>query len=111
MVVGQSSPFGGRTRTETLLALCLLQESYARELTRLLERPLSGVQRALRSLEQDGLVAGRLTGRTRLYRLEPRYFAYEELRRYLLRLTEGEQPLRRRVGRLRRSPRKAGKRL
>ena len=48
-----------------LLALQLLTESYARELARLLEISLSSVQKALQSLERDGLVAGRAAGRTR----------------------------------------------
>jgi hypothetical protein len=111
MVVGKSSPFGGRVRTETLLALCLLEESYVREIARLLRRSLFGVQKAVRSLEADGLVAGLSQGRTRLLRLAPRYFAHDELRRYLLRLTEAEDVLRGCVKRLRRRPRKTGKRL
>jgi DNA-binding transcriptional ArsR family regulator len=111
MMVGKSSPFGGHVRTETLLALCLLEESFARELARLFQKPLFGVQRALRSLEDDGLVAGRLRGRTRLMRLDPRYFAYKELRRYLERLTEGKGDLRVRVKRLRLRPSETGKRL
>jgi len=111
MVVGESSPFGGRSRTEVLLALCLLEESYAREIARVLERPLFGVQKALRGLEDDGLVAGGSRGRTRLFRLAPRYFAYDELKRYLERLAEADDDLRRRVGDLRRRPRRTGKRL
>jgi len=111
MVISLTSPFGGRARTEVLLALCLLEESYARELARLLDRPVSGVHTALRSLEDDGLVAGGLRGRTRLFRLAPRYFAYDELKGYLERLTEAEPDLRQRVGDLRRRPRRTGKRL
>jgi hypothetical protein len=111
MVIRRSSPFGGRTRTETLLTLRLMDESYAREIARILRRPVSGVVKALKSLESDALVAGRTEGRTRLFRLAPRYFAYAELRRYLERLTEPEDDLRDRVGRLRRRPRKIGKRL
>jgi hypothetical protein len=53
-----------------------------------LETPLSGLQQALRGLERDGLVAGRTVGRTRPYRLNPHYFADDDLQRYLLRLTE-----------------------
>ena len=94
-----------------MLALSLLQESYAREIARVLRRPLSGVQKALRSLEADGLIAGRSQGRTRLFRLAPRYFAYDELRRYLERLTEAEHDLRERVNKLRRRARRTGKRL
>jgi DNA-binding transcriptional ArsR family regulator len=111
MVVIQSSPFGGRTRTAVLLALRLLVESYPRELARTLDTDLSGVQQALRRLELDGLVAGRSVGRTRLYRINPSYFAFEDLQRFLLRLTEPEDQLRNRIELLRRRPRRTGKRL
>jgi DNA-binding transcriptional ArsR family regulator len=108
-MVNASSPFGGQSRTAVLLALRLLEDSYARELARVLERPLSGVQMALLGLERDGLVAGRLLGRTRLFRLNPRYFAREELQRYLLKLTEADSTLRARVEQLRRRQRRSGK--
>ena len=111
MLVGWSSPFGGKTRTRILLALRLLGESYLRELARILDVPLSGVQQAIRSLEVDGLVAGRSMGRTRVFRIDPRYFAYDELQQYLLRLTEPENRLRDRIATLRRRPRRTGKRL
>jgi len=110
-VKSTSSPFGGQTRTRILLALRLLGDSYPRELSRLLEMPLSGVQKALRSLELDGLVAGRSVGRTRLYQLNPRYFAADALAAYLARLAEPEGGLRERTATLRRRPRRAGKAL
>ena len=106
-----SSPFGGQARTRVLIGLRLLEESYPRELARVLELPLSGVQMALRGLERDGLVAGRLAGRTRLVRLNPRYFAREELRQYLLILASVETKLQDRVADLRRRPRAGGKPL
>lgn len=106
-----SSPFGGQTRTRVLLALRLLDEGYPRELARLLAAPLSGVQAALRGLEKDGLVAARTAGRTRLFKLNPRYFAREELQRYLLRLAEPDADLQARVVALRRRPRRTGKPL
>jgi DNA-binding transcriptional ArsR family regulator len=106
-----SSPFGGQTRTRALLALRLLGDTYPRELSRLLEMPLSGVQKALRSLELDGLVAGRSVGRTRVYQLNPRYFAADALAHYLWRLTEPESGLRERSAGLRRRPRRTGKPL
>lgn len=111
MLVGWSSPFGGKTRTRVLLALRLLDESYLRELARILDVPLWGVQQAIRSLELDGLVAGRSMGRTRVFRIDPRYFAYDDLQRYLLRLTEPERELQSKVAGLRRRPRRTGKRL
>ena len=94
-----------------LLALRLMGESYARELSRLLDIPLLSVQRALQGLEVDGLVAARPAGRTRLYRLDPRYFASEALQAVLLRLSAPETALRRRVESLRRRPRRSGKPL
>ena len=108
-MVISSSPFGGQARTRVLLALRLLDESYPRELARVLGLPLSGVQMALRGLERDGLVAGRLAGRTRLVRLNPRYFAREELQRFLLKLAGAEAELQNRVAALRRRPRAGGK--
>jgi DNA-binding transcriptional ArsR family regulator len=111
MLVGKSSPFGGTARTRTLLALELLSESYPRELARLLASPLAGVQQALRGLERDGLVAARSAGRTRLYRIDPRYFARPELEGYLRRLLDPERELKARASDIRRRPRRAGKPL
>ena len=111
MLVSRSSPFGGRARTLVLLALSLLEESFPRELARLLEVPLNGIQQALRRLEVDGLVAARAAGRTRLYRLNPRYFAREELENYLRRLAGVETEMAERIAQLRRRPRRAGKPL
>jgi sugar-specific transcriptional regulator TrmB len=111
MLVIQSSPFGSRTRTQSLLALRLLGESYPRELSRLLEAPLNSVQQALQGLEKDGLVVARAAGRTRLFRINPRHFAYAELMQFLLRLTEAEEDLIQRVEGLRRRPRRTGKPL
>lgn len=106
-----SSPFGSRARTRVLLALRLLTESYAREIAPLVGLNLSSVQKGLQSLERDGLVAGRLAGRTRLYRLDPRAYARRELESYLERLLELETDLRTRSERLRRRPRRSGKPL
>ena len=105
MVVGAvSSPFGAQTRTRVLLVLRLLGDSYPRELARLLESRLSGVQKALRSLELDALVAARQVGKTRLYQLNPRYFAADALSAYLFRLSEPEQELKDRLATVRRRP-------
>ncbi len=108
-MVTSSSPFGGQVRTRLLLALRLLEESYPRELARVLDTPLNGVQSAIRGLERDGLVSLRPAGRTRLVRLNPRYFAREELLPYLLRLASADADLQARVNALRRRPRRPGK--
>ena len=110
-VTGSSQPFGSRARTGVLIALQALGESYGRELARLLGMSLSGIQRALQSLEEDGLVAGRLVGRVRLFRVNPRAYARSELERYLERLLDSEADLRARTAALCRRPRRTGKPL
>jgi len=111
MVLATSSPFGSATRTRVLLALSLLGESYPRELSRVVGAPLNGVQQALRGLERDGLVAGRSVGRTRVFQLDPRYFARDALKQFLRRLAEPEVELQNEVAALRRRPRRTGKPL
>jgi len=111
MLVSRSSPFGGKTRTLVLVALSVLEESFPRELARVLEAPLNGIQQAIKGLEADGIVSGRTAGRTRLFRLNPRYFARKELLIYLQRLAEPEAELTRRIAELRRRPRRTGKPL
>jgi len=110
-VLSQSSPFGSRTRTRILITLELLGESYARELARTLGASLSVVQKALRSLELDGLVAGRAVGRTRTYVLNPGYFAARELRQLTRRLAEADDELSAQARKLRSRPRRSGKPL
>jgi DNA-binding transcriptional ArsR family regulator len=94
-----------------LLALRLLGDSYPRELARVGGMPINGVRMALKGLERDGLVAARPAGRTRIYRLNPMYFAKRELDQYLLKLSEPEEGLRTQIDQLRRRPRRAGKPL
>ena len=106
-----SSPFGSTTRTRVLVALRLLGSSFPRELARLLGASPSVILKALASLERDGLVAGRSLGRSRLYTVDRRYFAKDDLERYLSRLAEADIALREEVARLRRRPRWARKPL
>jgi DNA-binding transcriptional ArsR family regulator len=111
LVKNMSSPFGGLARTRVLVGLRLLESSFPRELSRVLAVPVSAVSRALAGLERDALVAGRLVGRTRVYTLNPGYFARPELSAYLLRLAEADAELRARTAQLRRRPRRTGKPL
>ena len=110
-VTTASSPFGSRTRTRVLVALELLGQSHPRELARILGASLSVVQKALRSLELDGLVAGRSVGRTRVYAIHPAYFAAKEIRSLARKLGRADDELRRRIDELRTRPRRSGKPL
>ena len=109
MVTIDSSPFGSPSRTRVLKFLRLLGDSFPRELSRLTGTRLSAIQKALASLERDGMVAGRSVGRTRMYSLDPRFFASRELDRLLARLTSADPEMMRAVEGLRRRPRRAGK--
>lgn len=104
-----SSPFGSVTRTRTLMALALMEASYPRELSRLLETAVNNVQSALRSLERDGLVVARSVGRTRLFQLNPRYFAANALKALVDKLAAADPELRNRIATLRRRPRRTAK--
>ncbi len=111
VVTSLSSPFGGQARTRVLVALRLLDSSYPRELSRVLDIPVSAVSRALARLERDALVAGRTVGRSRIYTLNPAYFAARELAAFLSRLALADSELREGTARLRRRPRRTGKPL
>jgi hypothetical protein len=101
--------FGTRARTRVLVATALLEETYPRELTLLLALPLVTIQRAVDRLEREGVLASRRVGVQRMVRLNPRYFALNELQPLLLRLARGMPDVARAVSALRRRPRRAGK--
>src|SRR5262249_24367378 len=101
-----SSPFGSRTRTRVLIALRLLEQSYARELSRFLRLPVSVVRKGIRSLVREDVIAGRLAGKTRLLRLNPSYFAASEVQALVDKLIEADTDLRARASHLRRKIRR-----
>jgi hypothetical protein len=102
--------FGSPVRTRVLLALELLKESYPRE-SRVAGIRLMSTQRIVNDLERQGVLASRLRGRRRDVRLNPTYFAEQELRALLSRLAAADPILTRSVTSMRRRPRRAGKSL
>jgi hypothetical protein len=80
--------FGSASRTTVLVAIGRLGTTYPLELSRVLERLPTEVNRALASLEQTGAVSTRLVGRTRIVELNPRFWAAAELYALLLKLSE-----------------------
>ena len=93
------------------MALRLLKDSYPQELATSLAAAPSGVRKALRSLELDGLVTGRKVGRTRLYQINPRYYARTELLAFVGKIADADLELHERLAHLRRRPRRPGKPL
>jgi len=80
--------FGSELRTDILIAIGRLGNTYISELARLLDRTPTEITRAVSSLESAGIVASRRMGQTRVISLEPRYLASDELYALLLRLSE-----------------------
>lgn len=85
--------------------LALLETTYPTEVTRLLDAPLYSVQTILAALEDQGVVASRRQGRMRIVSLDPRYFAFAELRALLRRMARAEPALEAASARRRARPR------
>lgn len=92
-LASRQSIFGSRRRTEVLIILYLLQESYPSELARLLDARLFSIQSILDDLEDQGVVASLRRGRMRMVRLNPRYFAAKELSALLDRFAQAESEI------------------
>ncbi len=101
--------FGSPRRTEVLVLLALLEESYPREIARLLRAPLLSIQTIVDSLEREGMLATHLVGNQRRVTLNPRYYGVKQLKEFLLRLAEGYPELQSTISELRRRPRRRGK--
>jgi hypothetical protein len=108
-LVRQVELFGSRRRTEILILLALLDESYPAELTRLLGARLFAVQTILGDLESETVIVTRRLGRTRRVQLNPRFVAYKELRALLWKLGEHDAELQAIAARKRGRPRRVGK--
>jgi hypothetical protein len=103
--------FGSRRRTEVLVTIALLGETFPSELARLLDAPLYSVQNIVAALDREGVLATRISGRARIVSLDPRYFAFPELKGLLLKLAEAEPDLRAAASGRRSRPRRAGRPL
>ena len=93
--------FGGRNRTEVLLAIQLLEETYPSELAALLGLRLFSVQSIVAAYEREGALVSRPMGRTRRVTLNPAYPAYRELKALLTRMATRDPALRERLTRSR----------
>ena len=107
----QMSLFGTRLRTQILLLLALLEESYATELARLAGARLFAVQKHLEVFEDEGVLVSRVIGRERRVSFNPRFFAKNELQVLLARLAEQDRDLSAAVLTVSRRPRRKGKEL
>ena len=86
----------------------LLGDTYPTEIAHLLGAPLYSVQSIVNGLERDGVLAARRMGNQLRVSLDPRFFAFKELRALLLRLAEAEPGLRSIASGRRSRPRRSG---
>jgi len=105
------SLFGNPTKTGILTALALLNESYPRELARLLNVSLSAVQVGVDSLERQGVIATRRVGTERRVALDRRYPGSRELKDLLFKLLDAQPSLVESIRATRRRPRRRRKPL
>ena len=111
LLSGNVGLFGTRTRTDVLVLIGMMEETHAAEVARLLGISLSTAQNAIDSLEATGVISGAVEGRARRVRLNPRFYAREEIRTLLDKIATNDNELRERVSTIRRRPRRAGKKL
>lgn len=100
----------GRTAAKLLLYLIHYGEAYATGVAKDLGLHQSAVQRQLEKLETSGFLISKRTGRTRVYRINPKNPAARKLQEFVGVYYEA-MPLgeRERVFRTRRRPRRRGK--
>ena len=93
--------FGSQRRTEVLILIALLEETFPTEIAKLLDARLYSVQKIVDGLEEDGIVASQFDGRTRIVTLDPSFAAAEQLKTLLVRLIDVNPKIRRIVARRR----------
>jgi DNA-binding transcriptional ArsR family regulator len=65
--------FANKNVEKILMYLCLHGKANATELSRTFDSALDPIQKTLRKLEEGGLLASFLEGKTRVFRWNPRY--------------------------------------
>lgn len=71
--------FGTKSRELTLQYLLIFKEGYAREIAKYFDVALPSIQNQLKHFEENGLVLSKMSGRTKIYFLNPRYAFLQEL--------------------------------
>ena len=82
------SLFGNSTVEKILFYLQIYRQGYPKGISRLFGIPVNGIQQQLKRLEEGGVVASCLQGRTRLYQLNSRYPFIKELKLLLSKAIE-----------------------
>jgi predicted transcriptional regulator len=106
------SLLGSINRERVLLFLYSRDEGYAREIARFYKTDLSQIQKQLERLEIGNIVFSKMSGKTRVYSLNPRYPFLKELQTLLEKVLSFYPPNEyEELTRSRKRPRRKGKPL
>lgn len=101
---------GSEGAERVLLFLIARREGYASEIASFYDMDVSTVQNQLKRMEREGLLVNKLSGRTRVYKFNPRYAFLAELEALLDKaLSMAPDRLRESLTIVRRRPRRTGK--
>ncbi|ACZ13146.1 winged helix-turn-helix domain-containing protein [Sulfurospirillum deleyianum] len=103
---------GTKNRELTLQYLLVFNEGYAREIAKYFDVSLPSIQNQLQHFEANGLALSKMSGRTKVYFLNPRYAFLEELTALLVKARSYYKPeLKEKFEMQRKRPRRVGKPL
>ena len=74
---------GSTSAERVLLFIVARGEGYATEIARTFNTDLSPIQKQLERMERDGLLINKQVGRTRVYKLNPRYAFVDDVKRLI----------------------------
>lgn len=103
--------FGTAARSNTLLAVYMLGETYPAQVAEVLGLRVYLVQRAIESLEEAGMVVSGLEGNQRRVKINPRLIYKTELEALLQKMSVNAVDLQKKMAEYRRRPRRIGKEL
>lgn len=103
--------FGSRTRSNVLLLVYMMEETYPTQIAKLLGVSLNQVQMAIESLSRAGMIIEHVEGRQRRVSLNSRSVFAEELRVLLAKQALYATELQDALASVRRRPRRTGKEL
>ncbi len=104
--------FGTKNRELTLQYLFTFGEGYAREISKYFDVSLPSIQNQLQHFENHGLALSKMSGRTKIYYINPRYAFLSELKVLLEKAKTYYKPeLKEKLQLQRKRPRRVGKPL
>jgi len=103
---------GTKSRELSLQYLLVFKEGYAREISKYFDISLPSIQNQLKHFEDNGLALSKMSGRTKVYFLNPRFAFLEELTALLNKVRPYYKPeLKEKFEMQRKRPRRPGKPL